>query len=141
MLFWGQRGHGFELAGQLQATAKALLQPQLSLVTSNYTSCVEGKAWREWALLVQTVSCVPGLWDASAARKSRVLGLSTSWELSAHSQSFLAHHAQWDSASPHFPGERETKEEGGKGRETSSNFLRREKPYSLWKEYPCGAGH
>ena len=50
-LFWGQGGCGFELAGKLQTTAKALLQPRLSLITSNYASCAERKAWREQALL------------------------------------------------------------------------------------------
>lgn len=49
-LSWDQKGCGFELAGKFQTTAKALLQPKLSLITSNFVSCVERKAWREQAL-------------------------------------------------------------------------------------------
>lgn len=47
LLFWGQRGCGFELAGKLQTTTNTFLQLRLSLITSNYASCVERKAWRE----------------------------------------------------------------------------------------------
>lgn len=59
------------------------------------------------------------------------------WGLPAHLQSFFLTHpsplAQRDSGPSRFPEERKTKEEEGEGkglRETSSNFSRREKPYS-----------
>lgn len=51
LLFWGQSRSGFELAGKLQATAKILLQPRLSLKTSNCVNSLEMEAQREESLL------------------------------------------------------------------------------------------